>query len=102
MVASDLVTGFVRGAEDPDDELTREQFATMLYRYARMKDYDVSAAANFAGYSDAEAMSDWARDAMRWAVAEGLINGTSDTTIEPSGTVTRARCVTILMWFVEL
>jgi hypothetical protein len=97
-----IVTGYGGGIFAPNDDLTREQFSTMLHRYARMKGYDVSAASNLSGFSDAGTISDWALDAMRWAVAKGLINGATDTTLDPSGAATRAQCATILMRFVKM
>ena len=58
-----------------EGEITREQLAAMLYRYAKLKGYDVSASADLSGCSDAAKVNTYAVDAMRWAVAEGLIQG---------------------------
>lgn len=96
-----IVTGYGDGTFVADDALTREQFAAMLYRYTGYKGYDISATSGLADYVDAGAISDWALPAMRWAVAKGLISGTTSTTLEPSRTVTRAQCTAILMRFME-
>lgn len=69
-------------------KITREQLAAMLYRYAKMKGYDVSASASLSGYTDASSVSGWATDAMRWAVSAGLINGRTATTLAPQGNAT--------------
>lgn len=69
-------------------KITREQLAAMLYRYAKLKGYDVSASADISGYTDASGVSSWATDAMRWAVSAGLINGRTATTLAPQGNAT--------------
>jgi hypothetical protein len=96
-----IVSGYGDGTFGADDALTREQCAAMLYRYAGYKGYDISAASSLADYTDAGAISDWALPAMRWAVAESLITGTTPTTLEPSSSVTRAQCAAIMMRFME-
>lgn len=82
-------------------KITREQLAAMLYRYAKMKGYDVSASADFSAYTDASGVSGWATDAMRWAVSAGLINGRTATTLAPQGNATRAEVASILMRFMQ-
>ena len=82
-------------------KITREQLAAMLYRYAKMKGYDVSASASLSGYTDASSVSSWATDAMRWAVSAGLINGRTATTLAPQGNATRAEVASILMRFMQ-
>lgn len=82
-------------------KITREQLAAMLYRYAKMKGYDVSASAPLSGYTDASSVSGWATDAMRWAVSAGLINGRTATTLAPQGNATRAEVASILMRFMQ-
>lgn len=86
---------------NPNGRITREQLATIIYRYAQLKGVDVSTNGSLYGYTDAYRVSDWARDAMTWAVSVGLITGTSDTTLDPSGSATRAQVATIIMRFVE-
>lgn len=96
-----IVDGYGNGKFGPDDTITREQMAAILYRYASYKGYSVSDLANLTGYTDAASVSEWASTAMRWAVAEGLIEGTNATTLSPSGDSTRAQVATILMRFCE-
>lgn len=87
--------GIVNGFEDdtfrPNDAITREQMAAILYNYADYKGYDVSARADLSGYADAANISSWAEDVLAWANAEGLINGMTATTIDPQGATTRAQ-----------
>ena len=84
-----------------EGKITREQLAAMLYRYAKLKGYDVSASADISGYTDASSVSSWATDAMRWAVSAGLINGRTATTLAPQGNATRAEVASILMRFMQ-
>lgn len=81
--------------------VTRAQMAAMFYRYAGLTGCDTTLRADLSRYTDAEQIPDYAVDAMSWAVAAGLINGTSTTTISPNGTATRAQLATILMRFCE-
>lgn len=80
--------------------ITREQLATILYRYAKQKGYDVSKSAALAAFSDADKVSGYAAEAMQWAVAEGLLQG-SNGKLDPQGSATRAQVATILMRFME-
>ena len=97
------MNGIVAGYSDelfgPDDTITREQMATILYRYAQYKGYDTTAKADLSKYTDATQVGSWALDAIRWANAEGLINGTSDTTLSPQGSATRSQAAMILTRF---
>ena len=97
--------GIVNGVSDtefaPDTDITREQLAAILFRYAEYKGYDVSGRDSLTGYTDRSSISAYALDAMRWAVDEGLITGMTATTIVPQGTATRAQCATMLMRFIE-
>ena len=81
-------------------EVTREQLAAILYRYAKQKGYDVSKSAALTGFSDADKVSGYAAEAMQWAVAEGLLQG-SNGKLNPQGSATRAQVATILMRFME-
>ena len=83
---------------DPNGLVTREQFATMLYRYAG----EPEVSGNLSAYTDASSISDWAQDAMTWAVSNGIITGVTATTLEPQGTATRAQAAAMLMRFVEM
>ncbi len=83
----------------PEANVTREQLASMLYRYA--KSPAVDAAAEMAGFADADTVSAWAQDAMRWAVQEGLLTGKDGARLDPQGTATRAEVAAILARFIE-
>ena len=98
------VVGVVGGYSDstfgPDDAVTREQLATMLYRYAQFRGYDVSVGedTNILSYSDAQNVSEWAIPAMQWACGAGIING-SGSQLNPQGDATRAEIAVMLMRF---
>ena len=84
-----------------DQNLTREQLATMLYRYAQLKGYDVSVGenTNILSYADASSVSSYAMEAMQWACGAGIIGG-KDGLLAPAGSATRAEVATMLMRFV--
>lgn len=84
-----------------EGKITREQLAAMLTRYAALKNRDVSAIASISAYADASNVSNWAVDAMRWDVGEGLIQG-SNNHLRPQSNATRAEVATILMRFCKL
>ena len=94
-----IVNGMGDGLFNPDGKVTREQAMTMLMRYAKLKGMDVSATVELTKYVDADQICEWASDAVHWAVARGLIKGTTATTLEPQGESTRAQVATILMRF---
>ena len=96
-----IVTGITETTFAPDQAITREQMAAILYRYAQYKGYDVTANNDLSSYTDASQISAYATTAMQWANAEGLITGNTDTTINPTGNATRAEVATILMRFCE-
>ena len=97
--------GIVKGYSDtvfaPDDTVTREQLATILYRYAGYKEYDVSAKGDLTTFADGSTVSTWAADGMTWAVGAQLITGKDGGKLDPTGTATRAEVATILMRFCE-
>ncbi len=96
-----IVIGYENGNFGPNDVVTREQTATILYRYAAYKNYSRSDLADLGGYADAGSISLYAQDAMRWANAKGLIKGTTSTTLTPGGEASRAEIATMLMRFCE-
>ena len=100
-VANKVVTGYGDGKFGPDDTITREQLAAILYRYASYKSYDVTKAADLSKFNDASQVGAFAKAAMQWANAEGLINGISTTKLSPKSGATRAEVATILMRFCE-
>ena len=99
--AKGVVNGTSPTTFDPNDPITREQMAAILYRYASYKGYDVTEKADLSSYTDAGQISAYATDAMAWANAQGLITGVTKTTLEPQGNATRAQVATILMRFCE-
>ena len=104
-VAWAAANGVVNGISDssfaPETAITREQLATILYRYAQLKGYDVSVSGNLSGYADVSQISEYAITAMQWANENGLITGNTATTLNPQGNATRAEVATILMRFIE-
>jgi hypothetical protein len=99
--ANRVVSGYGDGRFGPNDPITREQMALILQGYARLEGRDVSARADLSAYTDAGKVSDYALEAIRWARAVGLINGTSATTLTPGGTATRAQAAVIFRGFCE-
>ncbi len=97
--ANGIVNGYSDGTFRPGAAITREQMAAFLYRYAQYKGGDVSARADLSAYADAAGIAGYAVEAMAWANAEGLINGTSQTALSPRGTATRAQAAVILTRF---
>ena len=96
-----IVNGISETEFAPSGDLTREQLATILYRYAESAGYDVSASADLSGFPDAGDIQSYATQALSWAVAEGLLQGFEDDSLQPGGTATRAQIATILMRFCE-
>ncbi len=96
-----IVSGIDATTFAPNNAITREQMAAILYRYAQFKGYDVSAKADLSAYTDAAAVGAYATDAMAWANGAELITGTSATTLSPAGNAIRAQVATILMRFCE-
>ncbi len=96
-----IVNGISETQFAPSGDLTREQLATILYRYAQDQGYDVSASADLSGFPDAGDIQDYATEALSWAVAEGLLQGFEDNSLQPQSTATRAQIATILMRFCE-
>ena len=94
-----VATGYGDGTFQPTDSITRQEFAQMLYNYAKYKGYDLTAEGDLAQFPDSESVADWAETAMRWANGNQLINGHDDGTLEPDGTATRVQAASILMKF---
>lgn len=98
-----IVAGYDNGKFGPDDPITREQFAAMLWRYAKSEGYDVSIGenTNILSYADAMNVSEYAIPAMQWACGAGVIEGVSESTLVPQGRATRAQAAMLLMRFSE-
>jgi len=96
---NEIVEGYSETAFGPLDTVTREQMAVILYRYAKYKGYDVSAKADLSAYTDADEVSEWAVEAMEWAVGCKLIQGLTTTRLAPSQGTTRAQVATLIYRF---
>ena len=96
-----IVGGYGDGTFGPNDPITREQMASILYRYADYKGLDVSARASLDAFSDADSVSPWASDVMSWSVSEGIISGMTEDTLAPQGTATRAQVAAMFQRFLE-
>lgn len=99
--ANGIVSGYSAAAFGPNDEITREQLATMLYEYAKYKGYDVTKAADLSGFADQGSVSAFAVGSMQWAVAQELIFGVGGNAIAPQATATRAELAAVLHRFCE-
>lgn len=91
----------ISSGADLDMPVSREQLATMLYRYAVSSGLDTTASGSLTGFTDAGSVSGYAADAMAWAVGTGLIGGTDKGELNPNGSATRAEVAAILMRFCE-
>jgi hypothetical protein len=100
--ANGVVGGYGPNVFGTDDPVTREQIAVLLYRYAELMGYDVSASADLAAYTDATDISEWAREALAWANAAGLITGRGASALDPTDTATRAEVSAMLHRFSEM
>jgi hypothetical protein len=99
-----IVYGVGRGRFNPDGNVTREQIATILRRYADYKGFDTSKTADLSSFPDVAQISAYAREAMSWANAEGLIVGNQSAgklILQPTGNATRAQVASILMRYVK-
>ena len=98
---NNIVAGIGENEFAPDENLSREQMMTIIYRYAKMKGYIVDSKSDLSQYKDTDIISDWAMEAVEWSNAVELVRGTSDTTLSPLDGATRAEVATILMKFCE-
>lgn len=97
-----LVSGYGNGQFGPNDAITREQTAAILYAYAQYKGWVKDQAdTTLEGFQDQAQVSDYAVEALAWAVDAGLISGTSQDTLSPAGTATRAQAAVMLMHFCQ-
>ncbi|MEA5083356.1 MAG: S-layer homology domain-containing protein [Lachnospiraceae bacterium] len=97
-----IVEGYGNGLFGPKDTITREQMASILYRYSKFKGYDITqggmAVREFSDYSN---ISPWALESVTWAVNAGLISGVNESQLDPRGKATRAQVASILMRYCE-
>ena len=101
--ANGIVSGYGSGKFGPNDKVTREQLAAILYRYAQYKKYDVSVGedTNILAYDDAQSISSYAIPAIQWACGAGVVTGKSGSKLDPKGNATRAEVAAMLMRFCE-
>ncbi|MCL2343401.1 MAG: S-layer homology domain-containing protein, partial [Firmicutes bacterium] len=99
--ANGIVKGTSATTFSPDTNITREQLASVLYRYAQFKGYDVSAVGDLSVFKDQASVSSDALTAMKWAVGAKLIQGQGGGILNPKGSATRAQIVTVLHRFVD-
>lgn len=101
--ANGIVSGYGSGKFGPNDKVTREQLAAILYRYAQYKKYDVSVGedTNILSYDDAQSISSYAIPAIQWACGAGVVTGKSGSKLDSKGNATRAEVAAMLMRFCE-
>lgn len=93
-----IVAGYSKDKFGPNDPITRQQMAAIMYQYAKYKGYDIKAEGNINQFKDASSVTKYAIIPMKWAVGHGIISGT-DRGLEPKGTATRAQIAVILKAF---
>ncbi len=98
-----IANGISKTKFAPDQNITREQIAAIMHRYAQYKGYDVSVGenTNILSYDDFDSISEYAIASMQWAVGSGLIKGKSESTLNPLDNATRAEIAAILHRFIE-
>ena len=97
-----VANGYANGNFGPGDKINREQMATMMYNYAKSEGYDISARKDLNSFADGKYVSSYAKNAMEWAVANGIITGKdNETRLDPQGSANRGECAAILMRFLE-
>ena len=96
-----IVEGYEDGNFRPSNVITREELATIIYRYAAFKGYDMTASADLSSFTDADQISSYALSALRWANAEGLVNGVGGNLIDPKGSAQRSQVAAIFSRFCQ-
>ena len=100
--ANGVVSGVSETGFGPNNALTREQLALILYRYAQNQGYDTTQGGMAVReFADSDKISDWAAEAVAWAVNEGLLSGGDGNQLNPTGTATRAQVAQVLMNFCQ-
>ncbi len=100
--ASGVASGYGNGSFGPNDPITREQLAAMLYRFAKLQGKDLSMGdmSTLNGYSDASSVSSYAKTAMQWANGLEIISGTDNSTLMPKGSATRAQAACMIQRYI--
>lgn len=96
-----IISGIGDNLFGTDNEITREQMATVLYRYVQKKNIETDKNTEISDYADSDAVSDYAVSAVEWALGAGIIKGKTETNISPADSATRAEVATMLMRFFE-
>ncbi|WP_346663392.1 leucine-rich repeat protein [uncultured Merdimonas sp.] len=98
-----IVTGYTNTGEfKPGNDISRQEITTMMHRYAEYKGYSLEGGADYGNYPDAAMVADYAKEAMSWAVGNGIISGKTDpVSLDPQGETYRSECATIIMRFAE-
>jgi hypothetical protein len=99
---SSIVNGNGSGGFDAEASISREQLATMLYRYMKQQGADVSVQGDVSAFPDGGETSAWASEAMQWAVGAGILSGQGDGSLAPQGNASRAEVATMLQRLVGL
>ena len=98
---NDIVKGYSNTLFGPNDPVTREQLAAFFYSYAQYKGYDTTISGSISSFKDKDKVSDWAVDAMKWAVGYGVIQGKTGNLLDPQGDATRAQLAAMLHRLIE-
>ena len=101
-VSNKIVSGYGNGRFGPDDAVTREQMAVIMYNFTKAMGYDIKGSAALTKFSDSTSVHSWAAEAMQWAVGTGVMSGNADGTLDPRGTATRAQVATIMSNYVQV
>lgn len=96
---SGIISGYADGMFGPDDYVTREQLAAMLWRYAAYRGEDVAAEVSLSQYTDYQDISEYAMKPVQWAVDKGIIRGNADGGLKPLDTASRAECAAMILRF---
>lgn len=99
-VEAGIISGYGNGQFGPEDSVTREQLALMLYQYANRLNAGTGGRENLSRFQDSSDVSFWAEEAVSWAVDAGILSGRTDGTLDPSGAATRAELAAMLRQFV--
>ncbi len=100
-VGANIYSGFEDGTFRPNDEITREQLAVVMFNYARYKGYDTMTLGTISQFNDAYQVASYASYPLQWAVGNGLIGGTTGNMLNPKGTATRAEIASIVTRFIN-
>ena len=97
-----VVAGVGKNKFAPNDTITREQFAAIMFRYSKEIDkLEIAFGGDLSAFTDFDKTSSYAQEAMRWALCNGYITGMTETTIEPRGNATRAQMATIVTRYIN-